>query len=378
MKIGLYVHIPFCKSKCYYCDFLSFPKLDLEEEYTEALTRELIGYANTIKGVHTISSIFIGGGTPTVLSPFLLGKICETIKKQFEIEKDAEWTIEANPGTISDDHIKMFVKQGVNRVSLGLQACQSHLLKKIGRIHTLQEWEETVKALKQAGIENINTDVMFGLPEQSVEEWKETLAYVMEQNPTHISAYSLIVEEGTVFYKLMEQGKLNLPCEEDEREMYELTKSMMKEKGYEHYEISNWSKPNQECKHNILYWQQGSYIGAGLGAHGFIDDYRYHNTCDLDVYIKANGNCADSIEEKEFINEKMAIEEFMFLGLRLTKGISSEAFEMKFNQSLEQVYGKTIDKWIKEKALVQDKERLYLSELGRDISNQVFTSFLLD
>ncbi|MGL6173605.1 MAG: radical SAM family heme chaperone HemW [Cellulosilyticaceae bacterium] len=376
MKIGLYVHIPFCHSKCYYCDFLSFANNHLEGEYVEALIKELINYGKITQGVHTIKSIFIGGGTPTVLSPFLLESVCEAIEENFELESDIEWTIEANPGTLTKEHVKVLKKSGINRVSLGLQACQDALLKRIGRIHTFKEWEQSINDLVTGGITNINTDLMFTLPDQTLKDWEESLRRVTSYPINHISAYSLIVEEGTKFEALYSKGKLSLPTEEEDRQMYELAKSYLKEVGYQHYEISNWAKVGQECKHNILYWKQEPYLGVGLGAHSYFEGMRYHNEADLKKYIACQGNLGQVKQESEIITTKMSQEEFMFLGLRLLQGINLNEFELKYGQTVEEVYGTQIKKWIKEKALVQNKERLYLSEYGVDISNQIFSSFL--
>lgn len=376
MKIGLYVHIPFCHSKCYYCDFLSFANNHLEGEYVEALIKELINYGKIIQGVHTIKSIFIGGGTPTVLSPFLLEKVCLAIEKSFKLEPDVEWTIEANPGTLTKGHVDVLKNSGVNRVSLGLQACQDTLLKSIGRIHTFKEWEQSVCDLIEGGINNINTDLMFTLPQQTLKDWEKSLKIVTSYPINHISAYSLIIEEGTKFERIYSKGQLILPTEEEDRKMYELAKSYLKDKGYQHYEISNWAKCGKECKHNILYWKQESYIGVGLGAHSYFEGRRYSNEQQLKQYIAHQGDLSQIQKESEQVTTQMSQEEFMFLGLRLLEGISLNEFKNKYGLTLEEVYGKQIKRWIKEKALVQNKDRLYLSDYGVDISNQIFASFL--
>lgn len=376
MKIGLYVHIPFCHSKCHYCDFLSFANKQLDGEYVEALVKELCNHSKVIQGVHTIKSIFIGGGTPTVLSPFLLERVCTTIKERFDLDPEVEWTIEANPGTINKDHIAVFNKCGVNRVSLGLQACQDTLLRKIGRIHTFKEWEQSIYNLCEAGITNLNTDLMFMLPGQTLSEWEESIRTVCSYPIQHISGYSLIVEEGTRFGDLYDQGKLYLPSEEEDRQMYEMIKAYLKGSGFNHYEISNWAKPGKECKHNILYWRQEPYIGAGIGAHSYFNEIRYSNTYDLKQYITYDGDLEKIKKEEEIITRKMSQEEFMFLGLRLLEGVSLADFKKRYGQDLEVVYKNQLEKWIKEKALVQNKDRLYLSDYGIDISNQIFSSFL--
>ncbi|MHC1747527.1 MAG: radical SAM family heme chaperone HemW [Cellulosilyticaceae bacterium] len=374
MKIGLYVHIPFCHSKCHYCDFLSFTNEGLEESYTDALVKELEHYGEKLKNKHTIKSIFIGGGTPTVLPPFLLDRICSAITRCFRLEKDVEWTIEANPGTIKEAHVAVFKRYPVNRISLGLQASQEHLLKKIGRIHTFKEWEESIRLLKEGGIENINTDLMFALPGQTLEDWKKTLEVVTMYDIQHISAYALIIEEGTRFGDLYEEGKLEEVDEDLDRNMYYYAKEFLKQRGYEHYELSNWSKPNLDCKHNVLYWRREPYIGVGLGSHSFFENTRFSNETNLRRYIATE--TSDIVVEREVLTKQIAMEEFMFLGLRMLEGVSYSEFENIFGKSLIDVYGCQIQEWIKQKALVQNKDRIYLTDYGLDIANQVFASFI--
>ena len=378
MKIGLYVHIPFCHSKCYYCDFLSFPKREKEEEYITALIAEIANYGKDFAGVHTIKSLFIGGGTPTVLSPFLLDKLCEALRKHFILEEDVEWTIEANPGTILEEHAHVFKKHGVNRVSLGLQAAQNNLLKSIGRIHTYEEWEQSIERLKKVGITNLNTDIMFSLPDQTLENWKETLQKVVNLGLPHLSAYSLIIEDGTVFGDRYEQGTLKEVEEELDRSFYEYVKGYLKEKGYHQYELSNWSKAGYECEHNKVYWNCEPYLGIGLGAHSYMMHERFSNTTDFKDYLAAQGDTNKIMVAREKITKKMAMEEFMFLGLRLCVGISTQEFQQRFKYSIFDIYGKQLDEWMKKGLLVHNNDRLYLTEQGKDISNQIFASFLLD
>lgn len=378
MKIGLYVHIPFCHSKCYYCDFLSFPNKGEEDTYVKALIKEIEHYGHKVRGVHTISSLFIGGGTPTVLSPFLLDEVCKAIRLNFDIEEDAEWTVEANPGTILKEHVESFKRNGVNRVSLGLQAVQDQKLKAIGRIHVFEDWKRSINLLRDQGITNINTDIMFALPGQTLEEWEETIQTMIDFDLPHISAYSLIIEEGTVFGNRYKAGILKSMDEELDRQMYECVKERFKQAGYEQYEISNWCKDGLECRHNVLYWESGSYLGIGIGSHGYMDGKRYHNTTSFKEYIEAAGDIEKLVTESEEITEKNAMEEFMFLGLRMLRGISIEAFYERFGKTIFQVYGETIEKWIKDEIIVQNKDRLYLSDKGIDLSNQVFISFLID
>lgn len=378
MKIGLYVHIPFCHSKCYYCDFLSFPNKGQEEVYVEALVKEIEHYGLAIRGLHTISSLFIGGGTPTVLPPFLLDRVCEAIRLNFDIEENAEWTVESNPGTILEGHVESFKRHGVNRVSLGLQAVQDSKLKEIGRIHVFEDWKRSIHLLRSHGLTNINTDIMFALPTQTLEEWEETIETMIAYELPHISAYSLIIEDGTVFGKRYDEGRLQVIDEEVDRQMYERVKFRFQEAGYKQYEISNWSKEGLECKHNILYWECGHYLGLGLGAHGYMGAYRYHNTASFEQYIQAAGDANLLVVEKEEITPKIAMEEFMFLGLRMLKGVSIQKFYEQFGVSIFEIYREPIEKWMKEGILMQNKDRLFLSDEGIDLSNQVFVSFLLD
>ena len=352
--------------------------MEREEYYVDALVNELKAYGKVVNGQHTIASIFIGGGTPTVLSPFLLEKICACIREVFVLEESLEWTIEANPGTITRAHAEVFKAQGVNRVSLGLQACQSSLLKSLGRIHSLEAWVESLQNLRAVGIENINTDLMFGLPGQTLEDWQQTIQQVVAYQVPHISAYGLIIEEGTHFYDLYEQGRLQLPPEEVERDMYTYAKTYLDTQGYTHYEISNWAKKGKACAHNVRYWEQGEYIGSGLGAHGYLDGKRYHNTYDLQAYNKAQGDISQMVEEVEMITPKMQMEEFMFLGLRLVEGVDTKVFEEKFQKSMDSVYGDILRKWINCGGLVKNNNRIYLSEQGRDISNQIMSDFLIE
>ena len=378
MKIGLYVHIPFCHSKCYYCDFLSFPNKGQEEIYVDALVKEIQHYGLKVRGLHTIGSLFIGGGTPTVLPPFLLDRVLEAIRLNFDIEEDAEWTVESNPGTILEEHVESFKKNGVNRVSLGLQAVQNHQLKQIGRIHIFEDWKRSIMLLRNHGMTNINTDIMFALPNQTMEEWQDTVETMIAYELPHISAYSLIIEEGTVFGKKYEEGTLKTIDEETDRQMYTFVKERLKEAGYTQYEISNWAKDGLNCRHNELYWKCGFYLGLGLGAHGYMDGIRYHNTVAFNDYLTAKGQSDKLVVERETITSKIAMEEYMFLGLRMLKGISIGEFYKKFGVSIFEIYREPIEKWMKEGILIHNKDRLFLSEIGIDLSNQVFVSFLLD
>ncbi|OON98452.1 MAG: hypothetical protein ATN35_05000 [Epulopiscium sp. Nele67-Bin004] len=361
-QMGLYVHVPFCSSKCYYCDFLSANNLQMADSYVETLLSELKFYATQIQT--EITTIFIGGGTPTVLPPLLLHKIVDCIQTNFKLSQNLEWSIEANPATITPEHLKIIQNSKINRVSIGLQSTHNHLLTKLGRIHTFNDWENTIASLVDIGIKHINTDVMFALPDQTIDEWEETLQTIVSYNIDHVSAYALIVEDGTPFAT----QKLNLPTDEQDREMYEIAKSVLRQNGFMQYEISNWAKPNGECRHNILYWTLEPYIGAGLGASGYLNKVRYTNTPNLKQYISGQ----NIIEEKTQITQQMSIEEFLFLGLRMTQGVSKREFYNKFGQHIDTQLAKcNIDG-----VFVQNGDKVALSDYGINISNKVFSMFI--
>ncbi len=376
MEIGLYVHIPFCHAKCNYCDFLSFSSNDHMTSYIEALIKEIKAYSMTLKKEYTIKTIFIGGGTPTVLPPYLFSKLCDAIALYFNLCNDVEWTVEANPGTLTKELVHVFKRYPINRVSLGLQAVQDGILQSLGRIHTFDDWRKSISFLLENDIFNINTDVMFALPSQKLADLEHTLISITQFNIKHLSVYSLIIEEGTPIEKLYEQGKLIMPSEDEDRKMYHFIQSFLASKGYKQYEISNWAIDEKCCKHNILYWKREPYIGIGLGAHSFFEDDRYSNITILKEYICAQGDLSILQENRETITYDKAIEEYMFLGLRLTEGILIKDFKDKFNQDIFSIYNDQLNKWIKFGALIQDKGRIYLSDYGIDISNQVFSSFL--
>lgn len=376
MELGLYVHIPFCYAKCKYCDFLSFTSNDQISSYIEALIKEIKAYSTVLKEEYIIKTIFIGGGTPTVLSPLLFSKLCEAIVLHFNLSKDVEWTIEANPGTLTKELVRTFKRYPINRISLGLQAVQEDTLKKLGRIHTFNDWEKSINLLFENDITNINTDIMFALPGQKLFDLEYTLESITHFDIKHISAYALTIEEGTPFDKLCQQGKLILPDEDEDRQMYHFIKTFLASKGYEQYEISNWAKDGKYCKHNISYWIREPYIGVGLGAHSFFDNVRYSNETKLSEYIYAKGNLSLLQKDKELITYDKAIEEYMFLGLRLTEGILVKDFKERFKKDIYSIYKDELSKWIKLGALAKEKGRIYLSDYGVDISNQVFSSFL--
>lgn len=368
----LYIHIPFCVRKCDYCDFLSAPgSEEAKASYTEALLRE-IEAVKTEK--REVSSIFVGGGTPSVLSPSLMGDIFEKIHESFSVAPDAEITIEANPGTLSKEKLFLYRSVGINRLSLGLQSPEETELKSLGRIHTYGEFLESFSLAREAGFQNINVDLMCALPEQTYEGWIRNLRTVAALHPEHISAYSLIIEEGTPFAK----RKLNLPDEDTEYRMYEDTAGILAEYGYEQYEISNYAKKGLSCRHNIGYWTRKEYLGLGLGAASLWGNQRFSNTPDFSLYLNNSGFPEKIRGDRETLSLEAEMSEFMFLGLRMTEGVSKAEFLEGFGVPIESVYGKVLDKY-KSMGLLEEKEgRIFLTREGIHVSNGVMAEFLLE
>lgn len=372
-ELSLYIHIPFCKQKCFYCDFPSYASIDyLREDYVKALCKEIEEKAIDYK----MKSIFIGGGTPSYLETKEIAKLLKTISK-LDLEEGMEFTMECNPGALAEEKLKTMIEGGVNRISMGLQAVQNSLLKDIGRIHTFKEFTENFNLARKVGFKNINVDLMFGLPNQSFDEWKESLETIADLNPEHISAYSLIVEEGTAFYKLWERNKLILPTEEDERRMYSETKEILKAKGYHQYEISNYSKEGYECYHNKVYWESKNYLGVGSASTSFIDGKRIKNIENVKAYIDGIMDDKSIVLEENENSKEDNIEEFVFMGLRMIEGISKEEFKRRFKLDIYEIYSKEIKKNIENGLLLEVGDRLKLSEKGIEFSNSVMSDFIL-
>lgn len=372
-EMSLYIHIPFCKQKCLYCDFPSYSgKENLIDRYIESLNKEIIDKCSDYK----ISSIFIGGGTPSYLDEKNLKSLLKTINK-LNFKDKLEFTVECNPGTLNSDKLNIMKKYNVNRISMGLQSANNNTLKKIGRIHTFEQFKINYEEARKSGFDNINIDIMFGLPNQNLQEWKRTLEESVRLQPDHISAYSLIVEEATCFYRLYEEDKLNLPSEEEERNMYVYTKEFLKKHGYHQYEISNYSKDNKECFHNKVYWKCNEYLGLGVSASSFVDEKRFKNIDDIEDYIDRIQNNKDVVEEIHVNDIKDDMEEFMFMGLRLMEGIEISEFKRRFNKEIFEIYYEAIKNNVKKGLLINDSERLYLSERGVELSNYVMSDFIL-
>lgn len=384
----LYLHIPFCVRKCLYCDFLSFSaENQIKEDYVEKLTEE-IKAQGTLYQDYEVISVFIGGGTPSILLSEQIRRIMNTLKTAFSLAEQAEITIEANPGTLNFEKLKVFRDCGINRLSLGLQSAKDEELKALGRIHNLEEFLTNFRAARVAGFSNINVDLMSALPGQTMDSYQETIRLVTELMPEHISAYSLIIEEGTPFCDRFDT--LDLPDEDTEREMYHFTKKYLQNKGYGRYEISNYAKTGRECNHNIGYWTGVEYLGLGLGSSSFTEGSRFSNEGDLNTYL--NYTYEDFLrkshqKQRELLTKQAQMEEFMFLGLRLTAGISASEFENRFETTLGAVYGEVLERFLveglMEKYVSENENRketeifFKLTEFGTDVSNHVLSRFLL-
>ena len=368
----IYIHIPFCIRKCDYCDFLSGPSGPEEQaDYVQALLREIQAVEEG-EG-RSVSSIFIGGGTPSVLDERLLGDILREIRNRFKMEEDAEITIEVNPGTANIGKLQAYREMGINRLSIGLQSPEDRELKILGRIHNYGQFLETYQEARTVGFDNINIDLMSAIPDQTYEGWVKNLRTVAELEPEHISAYSLIVEEGTPFAA----RKLNLPDEDTEYNLYEATAQILKEYGFEQYEISNYARKGRECRHNVGYWTRQDYLGFGLGASSLYGKERFANTADMKKYLENRKN-PEKIREKEpSLTREDEMAEFMFLGLRMTKGISKADFQRCFGCTIESVYGEVLEKYESMELLLEKDGRIFLSREGIHVSNSIMAEFLL-
>ncbi|MGU8500772.1 radical SAM family heme chaperone HemW [Clostridium perfringens] len=375
-KISLYIHIPFCAQKCLYCDFPSFARKDhLRKAYIEALNKEIINLREKHNNLE-INTIFIGGGTPSVLESNELECLLKEIAK-LNMAKDIEYSMECNPGNLTEEKLEVMKKYGVNRISMGLQAKQNNLLKGLGRIHNYKTFKENFLLAKKVGFNNINVDLMFGLPNQRLNEWEETLREIISLEPAHISAYSLIIEEGTAFYNLYENDKLKLPTEEEERKMYHLAKKILEENGFNQYEISNYAKEGKECRHNLAYWNMDNWIGVGSAAASYINGKRIKNISSVEEYINSINEKGEAVEEIINNSKNDNMEEFMFMGLRKINGIDENEFKKRFSMNINDVYGEILNKYIDEGLLIRDSGRIFLSEKGIEISNIIMADFLL-
>ena len=382
-ELEIYIHIPFCIRKCAYCDFLSWPADNKAiEHYVEKLIDEINAHgACDFVRETVVTTIFFGGGTPSILRGNQMERIMKSVRANFSVVEDAEISMEANPGTVTKDKLECYRQAGINRISFGLQSADNEELKLLGRIHTWEEFLESYRLARECGFDNINVDLISAIPKQTVRSWEESIRKVLTLKPEHISAYSLIIEEGTPFFEKYGEGtagELMLPSEEDEREMYHRTEKLLKEAGYHRYEISNYAKEGRECRHNLGYWERENYLGIGLGASSLIDNVRYKNTDELRKYLIYAGDLEKIQEDREELCMAAQMEEFVFLGLRKIEGISKQLFYDLFGCDLGQCYGKGIAKMKAEDLLEEANGMLRLTRKGIDVSNYVFAEILYE
>lgn len=376
-EIGIYIHIPFCIQKCYYCDFCSFDKLQNKQaEYVDALIKEIKNTHN--KSELLIKTVYIGGGTPSILNANELKQVMEAIKTNFLLSKDCEITVEMNPGTVTKEKLQIYIDSGINRLSIGLQSTNDEILKELGRIHNYKQFEDIYEEARALGFNNINVDLMIGLPNQTIDDVSKSLKDIIQKNPEHISVYSLILEDDTKLKNLIEEGNLSLPDEDTERAMYWTVKNTLEKNGYNHYEISNFSKLGYESKHNTDCWNQKEYIGFGIAAHSYFNNIRYSNICDINEYVK-NINSKD-FEKNVIIHEiqekQDKMNEYMILGLRMIKGVNEQVFKEKFSKDINDVYKKSIEKLINLELISNEKGIIKLTKKGIDFANIVWEEFV--
>ncbi len=395
-NLELYLHIPFCRKKCSYCDFLSAPATDeVQQRYVMQMIQE-IRTVSKLYADYEVVTVFIGGGTPSILDAALVNSLLEQLYHDFHILPDAEITMECNPGTLDAGRLRAYKTSGINRLSMGMQSADDRELEMLGRIHTHEQSVSNYMLARDMGFENINIDIISSLPGQKLQDYEYTLHEILKLQPEHISAYSLIIEEGTPFYerfgqaeKLREIGKqqLLLPSEEEERGMYTLTKELLKSEGYQRYEISNYAREGFECRHNIGYWTRKDYLGIGLGAASFIGNVRFSNGSDLNEYL-AECFSLEENEHREGFSSKWHIhrecldtdaqmEEFMFLGLRMMCGVIAKDFYQQFSKSMEDVYEDVLDKQLKQNLIKKTAHGYCLTDYGIDLSNYVMAQYLL-
>ena len=374
MEIGVYIHIPFCKRKCYYCDFVSYPeKYELQEKYIDKVIQEIEENKKILQD-NNVTTIYIGGGTPSSIKPELIKRILNKVYNYTEINNIKEITIEVNPGTATKNNLQLYKNCGINRLSIGLQSTNNDILNEIGRIHNFNQFLDTYKWTREAGFKNINVDLMIGIPNQTLDDVKTSLEKVVSLKPEHISVYSLIVEDETPMKKLIESGKLKLPDEEDERNQYKYTKNFLELNGYKHYEISNFAKPGFESKHNLNCWEQKQYIGLGVAAHSYINGVRYSNTISLEEYLNKDSKDIKEIHETQTIDDMK--KEYMLLGLRKIDGVQISKFEEKFGENPIYLFKNELKKLIQEGLLIIDLDNIKLTEKGLDLANIVWEEFV--
>lgn len=373
--LGLYIHIPFCVKKCEYCDFLSGPASEeTKRRYVEALIKEIFSNRD-LAAEYLVKTIFIGGGTPSSIDGRFIEEILEAVREVFTVSDQAEISMEANPGTINEEKLREYKKAGINRISFGLQSADNKELKLLGRIHSYEEFEENYYMSRELGFSNINVDLISALPGQTMEQWVSTLEKVILLKPEHISAYSLILEEGTPFFDRYSEEDQD---EDLDRRIYSKTREILENAGYYRYEISNYAKPGSACRHNSSYWTGGDYLGLGLGASSLLSNKRFHNEENMPRYIEDSADRNKIRKDIEDLDTNKQMEEFMFLGLRMTEGIHKNKFKDLFGEDIENIYGDVLKQSFDEGLLEVKSNHIFLTEKGLDLSNVVMARFLLD
>lgn len=377
-KLGIYIHIPFCKQKCNYCDFYSIKWNDeAENNYINALLNEIKSYKIKLNGEYTVDSIFFGGGTPTIIKSENLLKILDSIKDIGKIDSQCEISMEANPNTLTEENLKAYKDMGINRLSIGIQSLNDQILKKIGRIHNSSQALEAIDRAQNMGFENINADVMFNIPEQTVNDIQDTLLKIIEKGVKHISFYSLKLEEGTPMFVMEKNKKITMPDEEVERKMYYAGRSVMEDNNLIQYEISNFAIKGYECRHNLRYWNQEEYIGLGPSAHSFLNNTRFSNPSDLKFYCEKSET--DSFERiiQEVLTEDDLMFEYIMLKLRLTVGIHINEFNKRFKADFNEMYKLQIKYLLKYDLVELVNNNIHLTKKGMDVSNAVIEEFMI-
>lgn len=376
-NLGIYVHIPFCKQKCNYCDFYSIKWNDeSENKYIEAIINEIKSYKDILSCNYIVDTVFFGGGTPTIIKPESLNRIMEALKEVINLDRNSEISMEANPNTLTTSNLELYKKIGINRLSIGIQSLNDEILKNIGRIHNSNEALEAIDRARNTGFENINADVMFNIPGQTVKDIEDTVSQIINKGVKHISFYSLKLEKGTPMYLMVKNNKIIMPDEDVEREMYYAGRNVMGKNNLFQYEISNFAKSGYECRHNLKYWNQEEYIGLGPSAHSFLNNIRYSNLSDLKLY------CENSVSKNfdRIIHEKLNKDDLMFeyimLKLRLTEGLNINDFNFKFSTDFKEMYKLQIDFLIKNKLVEFNNDYIRLTKKGMDISNFVIEEFM--
>ena len=369
MSYGLYIHIPFCVRKCKYCDFVSFTgQTSRFSQYVDRVIKEMNNYPHV-----SVDTVYIGGGTPSVLSDYDIKRLMNACYENFDILNNAQISIEANPKTVNDSKLSVMLESGINRISIGVQSFVDEELEFLGRIHNAKEASDTIESAKRAGFKNINIDLMSGLPNQTLDTFKTSLDIAAEHDVEHISCYSLILEEGTPLYDAYKNNAFSILDDDTDREIYSFTKRYLQNYGFNRYEISNYAKEGYESKHNLKYWHCDEYIGLGVAAHSYVNNERYSNTTDLNKYL----SCENTVCEKNILTKTDAMEEFVIMGLRTSEGICEDEFYRRFKKNLNDVYGTVLDKFIKSEHMQRDQNRYFLTDKGIDVSNSVMCEFII-